>query len=53
MFGYERQNNGADEEQPMVVFHSPFTGAALLQKVREILDAGRTTSQTQRSEKMP
>ena len=40
MSGYEPQK---EEEQtvPVVLFRKPFTGAALLEKVRQVLDAGK------------
>ena len=39
MSGYEHPETETDEE--LVVFHKPFTGAVLLGKVREILDASQ------------
>jgi len=45
MSGYEPQDSAAeDSEEPIVFFRKPFTGAALLGKVREILDAKRLTN---------
>jgi hypothetical protein len=38
MSGYEPQNE--EQTDPVVLFRKPFTGAALLEKVREVLDAG-------------
>ena len=38
MSGYEPQN--AEPTEPVVLFRKPFTGAALLEKVREVLDEG-------------
>jgi PAS domain S-box-containing protein len=40
MSGYEPR--GADESDPVVFFRKPFTGAELLQKVRQILDSEPT-----------
>jgi PAS domain S-box-containing protein len=37
MSGYEPQ--GAEQSDPIVFFRKPFTGAALLERVREVLDA--------------
>ena len=38
MSGYEPQSE--EQTNPVVLFRKPFTGAALLGKVREVLDAG-------------
>ena len=53
MSGYEPQNPGREEdreEEPVVFFRKPFTGAALLDKVRQILDASVPMNST-KSEK--
>jgi PAS domain S-box-containing protein len=45
MSGYEPQNPAREESgEPIVFFRKPFTGAALLDKVREILDEKRLTN---------
>jgi two-component system, cell cycle sensor histidine kinase and response regulator CckA len=42
MSGYERETaESGSAGEPVVLFQKPFTGAVLLQKVREILDARR------------
>jgi two-component system, cell cycle sensor histidine kinase and response regulator CckA len=38
MSAYEPQDAGSDESDPVVFFRKPFTGAALLDKVRQVLD---------------
>jgi hypothetical protein len=43
----------APPKQPVVVSLKPFTGAVLLQGVWAVMEAGRTTSQNQGSERMP
>jgi len=47
MSGYEPQDRGGiAEPEPIVLFRKPFTGAALLEKVRQILDANGPTNST-------
>jgi CheY-like chemotaxis protein len=47
MSGYEPRDSGIEEDgEPVVFFRKPFTGAALLEKVRQILDATDPTNST-------
>jgi CheY-like chemotaxis protein len=47
MSGYEPQEPTREEQgEPVVFFRKPFTGAALLDKVRQILDASGPTNST-------
>ncbi len=47
MSGYEPQDpGGVAAPEPIVFFRKPFTGAALLDKVRQILDASGPTNST-------
>lgn len=39
MSGYEPDRPAGDESDPMVFFQKPFTGAALLEKLRQTLDS--------------